>query len=95
MAVNISLISEEYNVINSFLELFFDNKITVDKDTYEWDYCLKNNLDSINLISSLMDNKELYPSLTLWISFDPNLFIKVKDDNYESIIQYIANRYAS
>jgi hypothetical protein len=94
MAINISLVSEQNNVINNFLSSFFDNKITADADTYEWDYYLHNDLDSINLISCLMDNIELYPSLNLWVSFDPNLFIKVKEDNYENLIKYIANRYS-
>lgn len=95
MAINISLVSEEYNAINQFISNFSDNKITVDQDTYEWDYTLTNNLEAIDLVSSLMDNTELYSSITLWVSFDPNLFIKIKEDNYENIIQYIANRYAS
>lgn len=94
MAVTISLVSEQNNAINNFLTNFFDNKITADADTYEWDYSLCNNLDSINLISCLMDNIDLYPSINLWVSFDPNLFIKVKEDNYEKIIKYIANRYS-
>lgn len=94
MAVNISLVSEQTNVINKFLTSFFDNKITTENDTYEWDYSLKNDLESIDLISCLMDNIDLYPSLNLWISFDPNLFIKVKEDNYENLIKYIANRYS-
>lgn len=94
MAVGISLVSEQNNVINNFLTNFFDNKITTDSDTYEWDYSLKNDLESIDLISCLMDNIDLYPSLNLWVSFDPNLFIKVKEDNYENLIKYIANRYS-
>lgn len=94
MSVGISLVSEQSNVINNFLTSFFDNKITADPDTYEWDYSLKNDLESIDLISSLMDNIDLYPSLNLWVSFDPNLFIKVKEDNYENLIKYIANRYS-
>ena len=94
MAVGISLVSEQNNVINNFLTNFFDNKITADADTYEWDYSLKNDLESIDLISCLMDNIDLYPSLNLWVSFDPNLFIKVKEDNYENLIKYIANRYS-
>ena len=55
---------------------------------------LPGDLESIDLISCLMDNIDLYPSLNLWISFDPNLFIKVKEDNYENLIKYIANRYS-
>jgi len=94
MAVNVSLVSEKSNAINEFLSNFFDSKITTDSDTYEWDYSLKNNLESIDLISCLMDNSDLYSSINLWVSFDPNLFIKVKEDNYEKIIKYIANRYS-
>ena len=94
MAVGISLVSEQNNVINNFLTNFFDNKIKADSDTYEWDYYLKNDLESIDLISCLMDNIDMYPTLNLWVSFDPNLFIKVKEDNYENLIKYIANRYS-
>lgn len=95
MAINISLVSEEYNAINQFISSFFDKKITADEDTYEWDYTLTNNLEAIDLISSLMDNIDIYSSITLWVSFDPKLFIKIKEDNYENIIKYIANRYVS
>ena len=32
--------------------------------------------------------------LTVWISFDPSVFIKVKTDNYDEIIRYILERFS-
>ncbi|MBP3284658.1 MAG: hypothetical protein J6M02_04085 [Clostridia bacterium] len=92
MAIVLNLISEKENTIQNFLESYFEKDMLADSQTYEWSYTLPEPLEAINLISAVLDNN--LKDLTLWISFDPNVFLKVKPDNYNDIIKYIVERFS-
>ena len=93
MSITLNLVSEKNNVINNFLKTFFEKNMLTDENTVEWSYILPEPLDAINIISAVMDNS-LEKDLTVWVSFDPNVFIKVKNDNYNDIIKYILERFS-
>jgi len=93
MEITLNLVSEKKNAINNFLNKYFEKDMLTDENTAEWSYILKNPLDAINIISAVMDNS-LEDTLTVWISFDPNVFIKIKKDNYNQIIRYILERFS-
>ena len=93
MSITINLISEKPNVINNFLLTYFEKDMLTDESTSEWSYVLPYPLDAINIISAVMDNS-LDKDLTVWVSFDPNIFLKVKTDNYNDIIKYILERFS-
>lgn len=91
--MTINLVSEKENTINDFLTKFFEKDMMTDAITSEWSYILPEPLDAINIISAVMDNS-LEGDLAVWVSFDPNVFIKVKPDNYDEIIKYILERFS-
>ncbi len=91
--MTINLVSEKENTINDFLTKFFEKDMMTDPFTTEWSYVLQKPLDAINIISAVMDNS-LEKELEVWVSFDPNVFIKVKTDNYDEIIKYILERFS-
>ena len=93
MGITINLVSEKRNAINTFLLNFFEKDMMTDENTTEWSYILPNPLDSVNIISAVMDNS-LENNLTVWVSFDPNVFIKIKKENYNEIIKYILERFS-
>lgn len=93
MSVTINLTSEKENIISNFLNTFFEKDMLADSNTCEWSYVLKDPLDAINIISAVMDNS-LEGDLCIWVSFDPNVFIKVKNNNYNEIIRYILERFS-
>ena len=93
MEITLNLLSEKENAISNFLTKYYEKDLMADKDTAEWSYILPNPLDAINIISAVMDNS-LEDILTVWISFDPNVFLKVKKDNYNEIIKYILERFS-
>ena len=93
MEITLNLISQKKNSINNFLTKYFEKDMLTDENTAEWSYILKKPLDSINIISAVMDNS-LDKNLDIWISFDPNIFIKIKQDNYNEIIRYILERFS-
>jgi len=94
MSVTINLISEQENLINTFLTKYFEKDMMTDNETLEWSYTLPNPLDAATIIGSLMDSN-LSEAITPWISFDENVFVKVKEDNYNDIIKYIFQRFNS
>lgn len=93
MGITINLVSEKENAINNFLTKYFEKDMLTDKNTAEWSYVLPIPLDAVNIISAVMDNN-LEENLTVWVSFDPNVFIKIRQDNYNDIIRYILERFS-
>lgn len=93
MAITVNLVSEKKNVINNFLSIFFEKDMLTDENTLEWSYTLSNPLNSIELVSAITDNYD-ENELTCWISLDPNVFIKVKENNCNDIIKYILHRFS-
>lgn len=92
MAITINLVSEEKNLINNFLLSFFGKDMLTDENTTEWSYTLPSPLTSVELISAVMDNYN-EGSITCWVSLDPNIFLKVREDNYNELIKYIFQRF--
>ena len=46
----------------------------------------------IELVSCFIDNKEKF-KINIWISLDNGVFINVTDDNLDSIVKYIYERF--
>lgn len=92
MDIIINLISEEDNAVNDFLTKFFEKDMMTDMLTCEWSYTFSSPLSAVNLISSLMDSA-FSSKIEAWISLDPNVFIKIREDNYNDIIKYIIDRF--
>lgn len=93
MAITVNLVSEKKNIINDFLLTYFEKNMLTDENTLEWSYTLSNPLNSIELVSAITDNYN-ENDLTCWISLDPNVFVKVKEDNCNDIIKYILHRFS-
>jgi len=93
MEITLNLVSEKKNAINNFLTKYFEKDMLTDENTAEWSYILKNPLDAVNIISAVMDNS-IDATLDIWVSFDPNVFLKIKQDNYNEIIRYILERFS-
>ncbi|MBQ7668115.1 MAG: hypothetical protein IJS47_02185 [Clostridia bacterium] len=93
MSLTLNLVAEQENVLKNFLTKYFEKDMMVDNITYEWSYTLENPLTATEIISAVMDNN-LNNLITTWVSFDPNIFIKVKENNYNDVIKYILERYS-
>ena len=93
MEITLNLVSDTKNAINKFLTSFFEKDMMTDENTNEWSYILRNPLESIDIISAVMDNS-LDDIINVWISFDPNMFLKVRKENCNEIIKYILERFS-
>ena len=87
----INLYSETAGEIKKFLELFYSKNIGIPNDLF-WENSYDNPIDMIELISCFIDNREKF-KINLWISLDDGVFINITEDNLDSIIKYIYERF--
>lgn len=87
----INLYSETPGEIKKFLELFYSKNMDSVQDLF-WENSYDNPVDMIELVSCFIDNKDKF-QINIWISIDSGVFINVTDDNLDSIIKYIYERF--
>ena len=86
----LNLFSEQKEILEEFMEKYYNEKITFNTLKYEKVY--ENPIDMIELISTLTDNNEKF-KIGVWISIDQNIFINVSELNLDKIIRYLLERY--
>jgi hypothetical protein len=94
MSVIIDLISNKDGELKRFLENYYDSDISIDSELSEWMYTYKNPLDSVDIITVLVDNSSDF-EIETWISIDEGMFLKVTNDNIDNIIRYMYDRFQS
>ena len=91
METIVRLYSTKRNEINSFLNIFFNQK-NEHINLLEWEKKYQNPVEIADIIGTFIDNNDKY-SINMWISLDKGVFINVTDDNANEIIKYIYERY--
>ena len=51
-----------------------------------------NPIEMIDLISCFVDNNDKF-EISIWISIDEGIYIKINENNVNSIIKYLYERY--
>lgn len=87
----VNLYSETSGEIKKFLDLFYSRNMELSNDLF-WEISYDNPIDMIELISCFIDNKDKF-KVNIWISIDNGVFINVTDNNLNSIIKYIYERF--
>ncbi len=87
----VNLYSQTAGEIKKFLALFYDKELELKEDLF-WETSYENPIDMIELVSCFIDNKEKF-KINIWISLDNGVFINVTDDNLDSIVKYIYERF--
>ena len=91
METIVRLYSTKRDEISRFLNDFFNTKNSF-INLLEWEKKYQNPVEIAEIIGTFIDNNYKY-SINMWISLDEGLFINVTDDNADSIIRYIYERY--
>ncbi len=60
MAITVSMWSDKKGEIKKFLKSFYQKEVKMDEDIGQWIYVYNKPLESIDIISALMDNKDKY-----------------------------------
>ena len=91
MKAKIILFSEKHDEINNFLNKFYSNDSNNNVST-SWEKEFSNPVEISEFIAAFADNINSF-NITMWISLDKDVFIKISPANSNIIIKYLFERY--
>jgi hypothetical protein len=92
MAITISLWSGQEGEICRFLHSFYQKDMASEEFSRRWVGNFCSPLESVDIISALMDNRDKY-NVTMYIHMDNGFLHKVTDYNYDDIIRDLFGMY--
>lgn len=90
----VSLYSISPGELERFLENFFETK-NFDKTIFSdkhWEKTYPNPVEIVDIIGAYIENINEY-NISMWISIDSGVFIKVTEDNADELIRYLYERF--
>ena len=90
MIAFVNLNNNKNGVVNKFLSKFYNNELNIKENN--WEKKFNNPVEIAELIGVYIDNSEDY-SLTMWISLDEGIIVKVDSSNANEIIKYLYERF--
>ena len=91
MNAKVILFSYKYGEINNFLSKFYTTNVGLE-DSMSWQKIFTNPVEMSEIIAAFVDNSEAF-EITMWISLDEDIFIKITPSNAENVIKYLFERY--
>ena len=91
MEATVSLYSEKIGELNKFLSKFYNTNLEIE-DKLNWEKKYANPIELAEIIGTFIDNIENY-FITMWISLDSDIFIRISDTNANNVIKYLFERY--
>jgi len=91
MKAKVILFSYKDGEINAFLNKFYSNNSNFNIST-SWQKDFPNPVEISEFIAAFADNSNSF-DLTMWISLDKDVFIKISPSNSNNIIKYLFERY--
>lgn len=91
MIATVNLYSNKKGELNRFLSSFYNTNFDIE-NSLKWEKEYKNPVELAEIIGVFSDNSDDY-LLNMWVSIDKNVFINVTDDNSDSIIKYLYERF--
>ena len=91
MIAKINLYSSKKGELNRFLSSFYNANLDI-SNNFEWEKEYANPIELAELIGIFIDNSDSY-LLDMWISLDKDIFISINDNNANSIIKYLYERF--
>lgn len=91
MLYSVKIYSEFENEIERFLKLFFNENFNLDNKHF-WKKDYETPIELIDITTTFVDNKEKFKA-NMWISLDKDVFISISENNINSLIKYIYERF--
>jgi len=92
MSVTISLWSTLQGEIQRFLSSYYEKDVQIEACSNRWMGDFFNPLDSIDMISALMDNIDNY-DVTMYIHMENGYLHKITEKNYNDVIKGLIGLY--
>ncbi len=82
------------NEIEKFLTHFYGTSSFDKSNIYEkqWQKNYPNPVEIVDIIGAYIENIDDY-NLSMWVSIDSGVFIKVTEDNADELIRYLYERF--
>lgn len=79
--------------IKRFLFHFYGNEnFDIDENLKEWQMDYPNPIEIVDIIGAYIENFEEF-NLSMWVSLDEGVLIKVTEDNGDELIRYLYERF--
>lgn len=79
--------------IKRFLVHFYsDSNLEIEDSLKEWQKDYPNPIEIVDIIGAYVENIEDF-NLSMWVSLDDGVFIKVSEDNGDELIRYLYERF--
>ena len=89
--VSVNIYSKNSVNIEKFLSLFYDTSVNINK-SQTWQKKYQNPVEMTEIIGTFIDNYNNF-DIDMWVSIDNGVYIKVSDENANSLIKYLYERY--
>ncbi|MCI8482527.1 MAG: hypothetical protein HFJ27_05745 [Clostridia bacterium] len=87
----VNLYSNISGEITKFLSSYYEKEIHLENDL-KWENQYENSIEIADIIGAFIDNNDKY-NINMWVSLDEGAFFNVTNDNADSIIRYLYERY--
>ena len=87
----VSLYSEIKGELNNFLSRFYNTNLDI-VDDLKWEKKYANPIELAEIIGVFIDNFDEF-NIKMWISLDKDVFININENNGDSIIRYLYERF--
>lgn len=87
----VNLYSNQKGEISRFLSSYYDKPIVLENDL-KWENKYKNPIEIADIIGAFIDNNDKF-NINMWVSFDEDAFLNITDDNSDSVIRYLYERF--
>ena len=89
--ISVNLFSENSKEIEKFLSLFYNAYFDIN-NSLSWEHKYSNPIEITEIIGTYIDNFDDF-KIMMWISLDKGVYIHVTEDNADSLIRYLYERY--
>ena len=91
MNTTVNLYSTKNGEIERFLQHFYGHEIK-NINELKWEKTYSNPIEIADIIGTFIENAEDY-QINMWVSLDEGTFINVTNENADSIIRYLYERF--
>lgn len=93
MQAVVRLYSVLENEIRNFLVHFYgDENLEIGNELKEWQINYPNPIEIVDIIGAYIENFDSF-KISMWVSLDEGVFIKVTEDNGDELIRYLYERF--
>ena len=91
MLAKLTLLSNKKGELNKFLSSFYNTNLEI-YNNLKWEKKSANPVELADIIGVFVDNYNDY-LLNMWLSLDKDIFVNITEENADSVIRYLYERF--